>query len=233
MSQVTLNASVRDKTGGGASYQLRTKGFIPATYYGKGENNLNISVNPKELEKAISGDLGTNTLINLKVEGKGEYNVLLKDYQAHPIKRHFTHADFIKVDLTKKIRIAIPVHLTGRAVGVKEGGILEHVTREITVSCLPTAIPKEITVDITELKIGHNLHLSNLKLPEGVEAVAHSDLTIASVVAPREEEVVAAPVEGAAAAPAEPEVTKQKAPVAEEAAGKDGKAAPKKDEKKK
>jgi len=187
-----MSATVREGKGKGVAHRLRENGKIPAIYYGKGEENFMLVVDPKSLEKAVSGDSGMNTLIKLKVEGKGDYNVLLRDYQAHAITRNFTHADFIHVDLNKKITVSVPVHLTGTPVGVKEGGVLQQATRELEVQVLPTHIPKEIVVDVTGLKIGHNVHLHDIKLPEGAEVVGELDVTIASVLATREEVVEAA-----------------------------------------
>ena len=185
MQQFELQAQVR-KAGKGGSHALRREGKIPAVFYGKGQENLDLSVNPRELERAISSEMGMNTIIKLKVAEKGEYPVLLRDYQAHLIKRNFTHADFQYLDLSKKIHLSVRIHLTGRAAGVKEGGILEQVARELHVSCLPTSIPKEISVDISELKVNQNLHLSDIKLPAGVESDEKTDVTIAAVIMPKD-----------------------------------------------
>lgn len=182
-----MSATLRQEKGKNAAYRLRQEGKIPAVYYGKGEKNLMLTVDPRMLEKAVTGESGMNTLIKLKVEGNGDFNVLLKDYQANAITRYFTHADFIHVDLSKKMVVSIPVHLTGSAQGVKDGGVLQHVTRELEVLCLPTHIPKEIIVDVTNLKVGQNIHLHDVKLPEGSEVVGETDITIAAVLATREE----------------------------------------------
>lgn len=187
MERIALNAELRTRTGKGHSHLLRREGKIPAILYGK-TRNLKLSVGLKDLEKAVSTQAGMNAIIQLKVGGEGEFDVLLKDYQADSIKRHFIHADFLKVDLAKKIRIAVPVHLTGRPEGVKEGGILEQVTRQLQMLCLPLKIPEQIEVDVTPLKIGQNLHLSDVKLPEGVESAETENVTIAIVAAPKEEE---------------------------------------------
>lgn len=190
MDQFELKADVREKCGTGNAHALRKKGKIPAVFYGKGQENLHLSVSPADLEKAVAGEKGMNTLIKLAVVGKGDFNVLIRDYQAHPIRRHFLHADFIAVDLTKKVEISIPIHLTGRPVGVKDGGILEQVTRELAVFCLPVNIPKQIDVDVTPLKIGQNLHLDQITLPMGVEPKEKINVTIAAVIALKEEEVL-------------------------------------------
>lgn len=202
MSDNLLEATMREGSGKGPSHRSRMKGMIPAVLYGKGQENLHIEVNPLKLEKIVHSKLGMNTLIRLQVAQKGEFNVLLKHYQAHAIKRNFTHADFYKVDAGQRIQVRVPIHLTGRAAGLKEGGILEQIARELTVSCLPTNIPESIDVDVTEMAIGVTLHLSDLKLPEGVIAVDKTNLSIVSIVAPREEAEPVAEV----AQPAEPEV---------------------------
>ncbi len=213
-----MSATVRTEKGKNVAYRLRASGKIPAIYYGKGAENFMLTVDPLALEKATAGESGMNTLIKLKVEGKGDYNVLLKDYQANAITRNFTHADFVHVDLNKKITVSIPVHLTGSPQGVKDGGVLQQATRELEVLCLPTHIPKEIVVDVSALKIGHNLHLHDIKLPEGAEVVGELDVTIASVLMTREE--VAEPT-----TLAEPEVLTAKKTEGDAAAGADKKPA--------
>ncbi len=220
MELIELNADLRTKTGKGEAHKLRREGKIPAIYYGKSQENLMLAVDPRMLEKVVGTTAGMNAILRLKVQGKGDYNVLLRDYQAHTITRKFTHADFVHVDLTKKIQVAIPVHLTGNPIGVKEGGILQQATREIQILCLPTNIPKEVVADVSGLKIGQNLHLHDLKLPEGAESVGEVDVTIASIIAVKEEEVLTPGVM------TEPEVlTAKKEEGAEGAAAADGKAA--------
>lgn len=217
MEQKTLNASLREKVGGGPSNALRLQGRIPAVFYGKNQTPIHLSVDASELEKAVSTDLGLNTILNLKVKDGGAFSVIIKDYQADPVDRHFLHADFISIDLSKKIRISVPIKLGGRPEGIKEGGILEQVTREIMVECLPMSIPKNLEVDVTPLKIGQSIHMNDITLPEGVELCEKTNLTIASVVAQKEEEPVAE-------AMVEPEVlTAKKAEEKEEAktTGKD------------
>lgn len=227
MENLTLAATLRTKTGKGDAHSLRREGLIPAIFYGKKQANMHLALKAKDLEKVTSTELGMNAILTLKVEGKGDFNVLLRDYQAHPIKRNFLHADFQWLDLTKKIQVSVPIHLIGKSEGVKEGGILDQVTREIQILCLPINIPKEIKVDVSDLKIGQNLHLSDVKLPDGAESADKTNLTIASVVAAKEEDLTVA-----AAAPtlAEPEVlTAKKEEGAEGEAGKEaaGKEAPK------
>lgn len=226
MEQFELQASLRQKIGKGASHQLRAAGNIPAVYYGKGEQNLHIAINPIDLERAVASEAGMNVLIKLKIAGSGDHNALIKAYQAHPIKRNFTHADFVHLDLQKPIQIKVPIQLVGRPEGLKEGGILEHVTRELEIRCLPTQIPKNIHLNVEHLKLNQNLHLSDIQFATGVEPVTKINLTIASVMQPRE--VVETP-----AVMTEPEVLTAKAgeegKVAGAEAGKEEKAGDKPD----
>jgi large subunit ribosomal protein L25 len=156
-----------------------------------------------------------NVLFDLDIDGGQTLPVMLRDYQVDNVERSFIHVDFQKIDLTRKVKVEVPIRLVGKAPGVKEGGILEHLRRELEVFCLPTAIPEAIEVDVSNLNIGDTIHLHEVKLPEGIELPTLSDLTIAAVVAPVEEKIEV-PVEGAALA--EPEVIGAKKPEEGEAA---------------
>lgn len=224
MERQQLTANLRQKTGKGVARQLRAKGSIPAVLYGLGQEPTTLSVNTRDFTKAVSSASGINVIVDLEIEGKERIPVMVKDYQAHVIDRHFLHVDFLKVDLTKKIVVEVPIQLVGKAPGVKEGGILEHITRNIKINCLPTAIPKSLEADVSGLNIGDNIHVHDLKLPEGVELVPGADETVAAVVAPVEEVVTAASTEVV-----QPEVLTEKKP----AEGEGEKKAEKKDEKKK
>lgn len=220
MDRVQLNVNIREAKGKGGARKVRARDSIPGVIYGKGYENINVEVNPKEMLSAISGKSGVNTLIDLNVPQKGVVTVLLKDYQADVLSRNLTHLDFVKVDLTQKINVQIPIHFVGKAEGVKEGGILEAIRREIEIRCLPTAIPEFIEVDVTHLKVGQSLHLNDVKFPDGIDMSHEENFTLVSVAAPRAEEVVAAPVEGAAA---EPEVLTAKKPAEGEVVAADKK----------
>jgi len=215
MQRIQLSVSLREAQGKGGARKLRSKGLIPGVIYGKGLKNINVEVNPKEFSKALSGSSGMNTLLEVDVPQHGKLTAMLKDYQADNLTRKFTHVDFVTIDLSKKIKVDVPVVLVGKAEGVKEGGILEQVRRELNVICLPTGIPKSIDVDVSALKIGQSIHIDDLKLPPDIEVPHDQNFTIASVVAPKAEEVVtAAPAEGA---PTEPEVLTAKKPAEGEA----------------
>ncbi len=213
MAENVLSADTRTATGKGANRKLRVQGRIPAVVYGKGRDPLSVALDPRALEALLrKSGAGLNTLIDLSVSGRTD-TVLIKELQRHPVHGRYLHVDFFQVDLTQKITVSVPIHFTGKARGVEFGGILDHPLREIEVECLPRAIPEFVEVDVSALEIGQSIHVSDLRLPEGVEVKTDPTLPVASVVLPAAE-VEAAPIETvvegevaegaeAAAAPAE------------------------------
>jgi large subunit ribosomal protein L25 len=228
----TLEAKPRDLSGKGPSRRLRSEGLIPAVVYGRHfEKPTHIAVDPIGIRKAIATPHKFNTLISLKVAGQ-EQLVLLKDYQQDPVTREILHADFIGVKENEKVKVKVPLVLTGKAAGVLEGGILSQSRRDMEVWALPNSIPEKIEADVSHLKIAAAMHVNEVKLPAGVELKTTVNYTIAVVSVPEKEEaapVVAAPVAGAAPAAG------AAAPAAGDAKAdaKGAAAAPKKDEKKK
>jgi large subunit ribosomal protein L25 len=221
MERMELKVNLRDQTGKGAARKIRALGLIPGIVYGIGQEALPVTVDNKELLKAVSSAGGLNAILDLSVGGKEKVPVMLKDYQADVISRKFLHVDFLKIDLSKKVTIEVPIHLVGKAPGTKEGGILEHITRTIKVICLPTAIPDFLEVDVSTLQIGDNLHVRDVKLPEGLDLVPGVDQTIAAVIMPAAEEEKPVVAEGEIA---QPEVIgEKKAAEGEESAAKEGK----------
>jgi large subunit ribosomal protein L25 len=170
-------------------------------------------VSPREIGTILRSASGENTLFDLQLDGSRR-KVILKEFQVEPIKGRLLHADFYEVALDQALEVTVHVELAGVPVGVKvEGGILDFVTRELQVECLPTDIPEKIVVDVSELGMGKHVRVSEIKAPERVTILTDPDVVIAHVVAPRAEEVApaaevaAVPAEGAAAA--EPEVIKK------------------------
>jgi large subunit ribosomal protein L25 len=210
MERLKITAEVRESGRKGVNRRLRKDGRIPAVLYGRGEKPLNLSLPTKEFTHMMKGASGMNALIDLNLDAGGKASqvvVMVKDYQTDVLRHFISHLDLLKIDMTQKIVVKVPVHVVGKAVGVTNGGLVEQVSREIEVRCLPGSIPEKIDVDITPLDIGNSFHTRDLVLPEGVEAVTGADQTIVSVALPREEEVAATvaeavPAEGAAAAPA-------------------------------
>ena len=218
MDRLQVKALVRNNKGKGAARKIRAQGEVPAVVYGVGLDPLPLTVNLHEFDKALKDIEGTSVLIDLDIDGKETLAVMLRDFQVDIISRKFRHLDFQKVDLKKKFKLEVPIHLVGIAPGVKEGGILEHIRRTLEIRCLPAGIPQSIDVDISALNIGDTIHLHDLKLPEGVEVAFTSDVTIAAVVAPAEEKEEVAPGEEGAA---EPEVIGEKKEEGGEAAAKE------------
>ncbi|WP_375757832.1 50S ribosomal protein L25/general stress protein Ctc [Corallococcus exercitus] len=196
----TLEAQAREGSGKGVARRLRSAGRVPAVVYGKHlKAPLHISVDPKGIRTAINTPHKLNTLIQLKLAGN-EQQVLLKDYQMDPLTRDILHADFIAVSEKEQVKVNLPVVLTGKAAGVADGGLLTQIRRNLEVWALPGAIPLQIEVDVTNLKIAEAIHVNDVKLPEGVSVKTHVNYTIAVLSAPEAAE--AAPAAAAAAAPA-------------------------------
>lgn len=199
-----LEAKPRQAAGKGSSRRLRSQGLVPGVVYGRHlKEPLHIAVDPIAVRKAIATPHKLNTLLQLKVDGAGERQVLLKDYQQDPLTREVLHADFIDVHENEPVKVKLPVVLAGKAAGVAEGGILQQTRREIEVWALAKAIPEKLEVDVSPLKINQVLHINDVKLPEGVTVKTHVNFTLAVVSAPEREEV-AAPVAAAPAAGAAP-----------------------------
>jgi large subunit ribosomal protein L25 len=234
-----LNAQFRGDTGKSAVRRLRASGKIPAICYGQAQAPLPLALDPTELIKSLDPVKKTNTVLTLTVagapDGDASLTVMVRDYQKDAIRGHLTHADFIRVDLTKPVHATVPIVLTGKSEGVKLGGIMHQVIRILPISCTPDKIPVKLEVDVTALGMNEAIHVSDLKLGEGVNPIADGGSTICAVTAPKAEKEAApvaaaegAPAEGAAAAPAAgaaaPGKEGEKA-----AAGGDKKAAPAKE----
>ncbi len=190
-NRVQLSADLRSKTGKGVNRRLRAAGSIPAIFYGPGMEPISLAVNPKALKAAVSGPLKMNTLLEFDIKD-GEKSVdtkvaVLKDYQIHPLRRHWLHADFVSIDLSKPMEVRIPIELTGKPVGVVNGGMIQVIRRDIGITCLPEKIPAKIEFDITTIDIGDNLHVRDIPLPEGAAPVDNPNFAILTCVAPLQE----------------------------------------------
>ncbi len=189
MEQKQLNIELRDKTGKGISRQLRIKGLAPAVVYGKGIEPVAVSVNAKEFFAAVAGEGGQNTLITL--QGGGALNgtvVIVADINREAIKGSLRHVDFHKIALDEKVKVEVSVRIVGSAKGVKDGGLLDHALHKLQIECLPTAIPEHIDVDVTELTIGHSIHVGELKLPAGVKALDDARASVVAILGRAKEE---------------------------------------------
>ncbi|MDR5683380.1 MAG: 50S ribosomal protein L25/general stress protein Ctc [Armatimonadota bacterium] len=200
MQRLSLEAEVRSRTGKEVARKLRAAGRIPAVLYGRGIDPVALSVEAKAFESALLTAAGTNVLLDLVIRGNGAPRneiAMVQEIQRDVLRRRIVHVDFHKIHLTEKIHARIPVVLRGEARGVKEGGILEHLLREVEVECLPTALPERFDLDVSDLMVGHSLHVSDLRAPEGVTLLTSPEETIVTIIAP------AAGVEEEAAPPAE------------------------------
>lgn len=189
----TLNAVVREDAGKGASRRLRReKNEVPAIVYGGSKKPQNISVKYNEFVKHLENEAFYSHIITLKVDGK-EQEVILKDLQRHPAGAIIYHADFFRVSKTKKFTTNVPLHFVNesKSKGVKtQGGVVSHNITELEISCLPADLPEFIEVDLLDIELGQIVHISDLKLPKGVESVALShgedhDLAVATISKPR------------------------------------------------
>jgi len=191
MTDFTLNAEVRSDLGKGASRRLRRNAsLVPAVIYGGDKAPQSISLHAKELAKLLETEAAYSHVIALNVAGSSE-TVLIKALQRHPAKGFVLHADFLRAVADHKLSAHVPLHFLNQetAIGVKQGGgEISHTLSEVEVSCLPKDLPEFIEVDLAKVELGQIVHLSDLKLPAGVElvALAHgSDLAVANIHASR------------------------------------------------
>ena len=189
----TLHAKGREDTGKGASRRLRRlAGEIPAIVYGGKKAPAQISLSQKDITKALENEAFYSHIISLDIDGKSE-DVIIKDLQRHPAKAYVMHMDFFRVSKTTKLQTRAPLHFINEeeCVGVKlGGGLIAHSMTDIEISCLPKDLPEYIEVDMAEVELGATVHLSDIKLPKGVESVALShgndhDLPVAAVNKPK------------------------------------------------
>jgi large subunit ribosomal protein L25 len=233
--EATLEAVKRDGRGKNEARRLRASGRVPGVVYGAVKDGARpvgvpVAVDPKEVLRILRSDSGVNTLITLRLDG-GESRVMVREYQLDPVTRHLLHADFYQLAMDRAVTVAVPIAVKGEAQGVKQqGGLLDFVTRDVQVQCLPTDIPERIEVDVTELMLHDAVRVRDLPLNPKWKVVTEPDTMLVHVVLPKAEEAPAA-AEGEAGAtaaaaapgaPAEPEVIKKGK------AEKEGEEAPKK-----
>lgn len=194
MEVFEINAKPRDVKGKGASRRLRRAGLVPAVVYGGGQDPANIQLEHNDLFHHAQHEAFYSHILNLVIDGKSQ-RVILRDMQRHPYKPTISHIDFQRINESESITMRVPLHFINEeaCVGVKTGGgLISHLMTELEISCLPKDLPEYIEVDVLELALGDALHLSDLKIPDGVEIVALSHggdemQTVVSVQAPRVE----------------------------------------------
>jgi len=182
-------------------------GRIPAVVYGAFKDPVSVSVNPRDVTRILRSKTGHNSIFDVDIEGVEKTPVIVADEQYDPIKGNLLHIDLRRIDLTRKLRLHIPIHVTGEAKGVKQqGGVLDVVTKSVEIECIPDDIPDQFDIDVTELMIGNAIRVAGLPVKEGIRILTAGDAVIAHVVGIKEE-AAAEPV--AAAVVAEPEVAKK------------------------
>jgi large subunit ribosomal protein L25 len=214
MQQSTVKAKPREAAGTRAVKKVRSDGGIPGVVYGRAFGDpLPVVVDAKDLRAALLGH-GGSAVLNLEIEGRGATPAIVQDRQLDVVTKRLIHVDLHAISLDEVVEAHVPLVLVGSPPGVKEGGILDIVMREVTIEALPTDIPDSIEVDISGLNMFDNIHARDLKAPQSVKIVEDPDEIIVSVLPPSkvEEPVVAAAVE----VPLEPELIGEKKPAAEE-----------------
>ena len=190
-----------------AARRVRVAGKIPAVVYGAGQDAVAVTVDPRVITKILHSDSGHNSIFDLNVEGTAVVKAMIVDWQHEPIKGKLLHIDLKRIAMDKMMRVSVPIQLTGVPVGVKtQGGILEHVMREVEIECLPADIPSHLDVDVTGLELHGVIHVSDLPHSGSIKFLGEEDATVAHVTIIKEEAPAA---EAVVAAPAEPEVAKK------------------------
>ncbi len=209
MSQAfTVEAEPREDFGKNAARRTRRAGRIPGIVYGGGGPVIPVTVDPEGIREILHSESGHNAIFTLEVRGKAPARAMIRDWQSEPIRGGLLHVDLVRIALDTKLKLKVPIHITGEPQGVKvQGGILEFILREIEVECLPDNIPEAITVDVTPLTIGQNLRVADLPLGPKVKVLTDANRVVAHVVVLKAEEEK--PAEVAEAAPAEPEVIRK------------------------
>jgi large subunit ribosomal protein L25 len=198
MSELTINAESRKKLGGSTALQLRQKGRVPGILYGHGEPSIPFHVKELDLRSLIYTN-ETHT-VNLNLDGQPT-RCILREVQFHPVTDRVSHIDLIIIHADEKIRIEVPVKLVGTAIGVKDGGVMDFSLHKLSIEVLPDKIPEHIELDITNLKIGHSLHVSDLPANDDYTISTDSHAVIVIIAAPKAAEEVAASTEAVVAEP--------------------------------
>jgi len=213
-TEITVNAEARASRGKNEARRTRRAGMIPAVVYGAYKDPVPIAVSPKQIAQILHSKTGHNTIFNLSIKNGESAAVMVVDGQHDPIKGNLLHVDLKRIDLSKRIRVSVPINVYGEPKGVKQqGGLLELITREVEIECLPNEIPENFMVDVGELLIGQSKRASDLALSDSVKLISSPDSVLAHVITikvveePAPAEAAAVPV--ADAAPAEPEVIKK------------------------
>jgi len=215
MEATELKACIRNTSGKGPARRFRKEGLIPAVFYGRGEEAIHLSVNAAELLKIIRAKK-ENVFIKLRIDGEKnlEKLSLIKELQIEPVSRRFYHADFYEVRMDHRLTLDVPLHFAGIPAGVVNGGELQHLKRDLKISCLPSVLPDFIEIDVSGLEIGDSIKVKDIRVPEGIAVLDPGDVGVAMVA------IVKVSVPQAEEAAVEVEADAEKAAVAEGASPK-------------
>lgn len=197
MEVTDLAVQVRSEKKKGPARRLRQDGFVPAVLYGRAAENILLQVKTDDLTK-LQKEGKEHAFIKLVIHGKSgetEKLSLIKEMQIEPLSRRLYHVDFYEVDVKRKITMEVPLHFVGKAIGVENGGELQHIKRDVRVSCLPLDLPDHIDVDVTDLKIGDSIRVRDLKVPEGITVLDRPDASVAAVALVKVAKIEAAAAE--------------------------------------
>jgi large subunit ribosomal protein L25 len=183
MAELKLKATKRVETGKGAARRARAGGRVPAVLYGRGMEPVVLEVDRREFVTALKTDAGMNVLLDIEVDGSTTL-ALTRELQRDPVRGTLLHADFVKVDRTQAIEVEVPVHVVGEAPGAKEGGVLEHPLFSVHVRSLPGDVPESVEADVSRLRIGESLRVSDLSVDASFEILNDPDVVVVSVAAP-------------------------------------------------
>jgi large subunit ribosomal protein L25 len=212
MANANLSATVRNETGKGAGRKLRASGNVPAVIYGHAREPQSLSINTRELEKLLTQIAAASTVIELSLDGRMS-RALIREIQRHPFKKQIMHVDFQELVAGEKVTVACPITYVGTAAGVREGGVLDQILHQLQIEVDPANMPNHIDVDVTDVAIGHSLHVRDIPVPNGVVFLDDPDTTVCVVAASRaaveQEATDAAASAAASAASAEPEVIRK------------------------
>ncbi|MBI1820104.1 MAG: 50S ribosomal protein L25 [Nitrospirae bacterium] len=231
MQKVDLTVQKREISGKGPARQLRFQGKIPAVLYSAGKS-ARIVLNPSDVKRVIHSKTGENTILNMKIEGEENQQdrlAIFKDFQKDPLTGAVLHVDLFEISIDKPLRVKVPLEMVGNPVGVKEGGILQHLIREVEIEGLPLAIPDHLKFDVSSLPIGGAVHVDEIPLVEGIQMLSEGRQVVVSVSAPISEEKLSALLESVPKETKEPEVIGKKKEEEGAAEGK-GEAKGKKEE---
>ena len=188
MEFIELAAKPRATRGNNPARALRRDGHIPAVIYGPGKETTALSVSIYDMEQVIKATKTLQAFVKLNIQGGGTHTTMLKELQRHPVSGKFLHADFYEVAVDQKVNVTIPVVTVGQSQGVEMGGVLQIIRHEIEAICVPSAIPEEIEIDITELGIGDSVHVEDIEVEGDVELVHDTNFTILTILSTRQEE---------------------------------------------